>query len=93
MGGAIITEHLEALVSALAFLAQIGLYPVREFGVHLPSIETILGREKWLESTHSRDLSLSLSRIGSTDSARWLSMGRVRSLTKYWYALCLLAFW
>lgn len=28
VGGAIITEHLEALVSALAFLAQIGLYPV-----------------------------------------------------------------
>ncbi|KAL9065826.1 MAG: hypothetical protein Q9161_007991 [Pseudevernia consocians] len=27
VGGAIITEHLEALVSALAFLAQIGLYP------------------------------------------------------------------
>ena len=28
VGGAIITEHLEALISALAFLAQIGLYPV-----------------------------------------------------------------
>ena len=36
VGGAIITEHLEALVSALAFLAQIGLYPVRGMGFFTP---------------------------------------------------------
>lgn len=43
MGGAIITEHLEALVSALAFLAQIGLYPVRESRFDDSSFKPILG--------------------------------------------------
>lgn len=41
VGGAIITEHLEALVSALAFLAQIGLYPVVVHGAG-PQLNKIL---------------------------------------------------
>lgn len=41
VGGAIITEHLEALVSALAFLAQIGLYPVVVHGAG-PQLNRIL---------------------------------------------------
>lgn len=41
VGGAIITEHLEALVSALGFLAQIGLYPVVVHGAG-PQLNKIL---------------------------------------------------
>lgn len=41
VGGAIITEHMDALVSALAFLYQIGLFPVVVHGAG-PQLNKIL---------------------------------------------------
>ena len=52
VGGAIITEHLEALVSALAFLAQIGLFPVRA-PYFILSFESIYGPRDISEETSS----------------------------------------